>query len=78
MIGFIEHFFTITINYSAIINLQNSLGQAPFSSYYARRLLAESESYITIDGQSASLSWCEHPYGAYDQIYITVRQLRIS
>jgi hypothetical protein len=29
------------------------------------------------DGQSASLSWNKHPSGAYDQIFITVRQLRV-
>jgi hypothetical protein len=31
-------------------------------------------SYITTDGQSASLSWYQ---GAYDQIFITVRSLRV-
>jgi hypothetical protein len=33
--------------------------------------LSQSQSYITTDGQSASLS------GSYDQIFITVRQLRV-
>jgi hypothetical protein len=28
-----------------------------------------SQSYITTDGQSASLSWKKHPSGAYDQIF---------
>jgi hypothetical protein len=32
----------------------------------------ESESYITTDGQSGSLSWCRAPSGAYDQIFIAV------
>jgi hypothetical protein len=37
------------------------------------------ESYITTDGQSASLSWNKAPPpGSYDQIFITVRQLRVS
>jgi hypothetical protein len=40
MIGFIEHFFTITINYSAITNLHNSLGHAQFSSLFSQLLLA--------------------------------------
>jgi hypothetical protein len=35
------------------------------------------ESYATTDGQSASLSCNEAPSGAYDQIYITVRHLRV-
>jgi hypothetical protein len=40
--------------------------------------LLKSESYITTDGQSDSLSWNEAPpSGAYDQIFITVRQLRV-
>jgi hypothetical protein len=40
MIGFIEHIFTITINYSAIANypLHKSLGQASFSSLYSHLL----------------------------------------
>jgi hypothetical protein len=33
-------------------------------------------SYITTDGQSASLV-IKHPSGAYDQIFITVRQFRV-
>jgi hypothetical protein len=36
-------------------------------------LHTESESYVTTDGQPASLSWTKHPSGAYDQILITVR-----
>jgi hypothetical protein len=50
MTGFIEHFFTITINYISISNLHNSLGHAPFSSLYSQLLITESEFYITIDG----------------------------
>jgi hypothetical protein len=38
MIRFIEHFFTITINYSAITNLHHSLRRAPFSSLYSQLL----------------------------------------
>jgi hypothetical protein len=34
-------------------------------------------SYITTDGQSASLSWYQDPSGAYDQILFTVRHLRV-
>jgi hypothetical protein len=63
MMWFIEHFFTVTINYSATTYLHNSLGHAPFSSLYSQLLLAESESepYVTTDGQSASLSWYKAP-----------------
>jgi hypothetical protein len=39
--------------------------------------LEERVSYITTDGQSASLSWNKAPSGAFDQIFITVRQLRV-
>jgi hypothetical protein len=35
MIGFVEHLFTVTINYSAIVNLQNLLGHVPFLSLYS-------------------------------------------
>jgi hypothetical protein len=35
-------------------------------------------SYVTTDGQTASLSWNKAPmWGAYDQNFITVRQLRV-
>jgi hypothetical protein len=33
-----------------------------------------SQCYVTTDGQSASLSWCQAPSGAQDQIFVTVRQ----
>jgi hypothetical protein len=36
---------------------------------------SESESNVMTDGQSASLAWNKAPSGAYDQIFITVRQL---
>jgi hypothetical protein len=39
MIGFIEHFFTITINHRAITNLHSSLGHALFLSLYSPQLL---------------------------------------
>jgi hypothetical protein len=39
--------------------------------------LSLSKSYITSDGQSASLSWNKAPLWDYDQIFITVRQLRV-
>jgi hypothetical protein len=35
--------------------------------------LSQVESYVTTDGQSASLSWNNAPIWAYDQILITVR-----
>jgi hypothetical protein len=38
---------------------------------------SQSQSYVTTDGQSASLFWCQEPFGANDQIFITVRQLRV-
>jgi hypothetical protein len=39
---------------------------------------ASSHDYVTADCQSASLSWCQTPSGAQDQIFVTVRQLRAS
>jgi hypothetical protein len=39
---------------------------------------SECESYITIDGQSASLSWNKAPiWGLWPDFFITVRQLRV-
>jgi hypothetical protein len=37
--------------------------------------VTESESYVTSDSQSASVSWykAQHPSGAYDQIFISVQ-----
>jgi hypothetical protein len=40
------------------------------------RISSSSESYIMTDGQSACLG-IKHPSGAYDQIFITVRQFRV-
>jgi hypothetical protein len=37
----------------------------------------QSQSYVTTDGQSASLSWCVAPSGTQGQIFVTVRQLRV-
>jgi hypothetical protein len=39
-------------------------------------LWSQSQSNITADGQSYSKSWCRAPFGAHDQICITVWQLR--
>jgi hypothetical protein len=39
MIGYNEHFFTITLNYSAMTVLRNSPGHAPFSSLYSQLFL---------------------------------------
>jgi hypothetical protein len=39
---------------------------------------SESESYITIDCQSISLSWNKAPIWRFNQILITVRRLRVS
>jgi hypothetical protein len=52
MIGFIEHFFTIAINYSAIDNLHNSLGHAPFLPLYSQLLLS---------------FWIRFPYNRFGQ-----------
>jgi hypothetical protein len=53
--------------------------QLPPSHFSQLQLSTEStnSSYtsITTDGQSASLSWCQAPSGAQDQIVVTVRQL---
>jgi hypothetical protein len=37
---------------------------------------SQSQSHIATDGQSVSKSWCRAPFGAYDQIFSTVWQLR--
>jgi hypothetical protein len=38
----------------------------------------QNQSYVTTDGQSACLSWSKAPIGGYNQIFITVKQLRVS
>jgi hypothetical protein len=43
----------------------------------SHRRRQSSQSRVTTDGQSASLSWNKVPSGAYDQIFITVRQLLV-
>jgi hypothetical protein len=40
-------------------------------------LKIHSQSYVTTDDQSASLSWCQAPSGKHDRIFVTVRQLRV-
>jgi hypothetical protein len=47
-----------------------------YKSSSAQQLNRQSQSYIATDGQSVSKSWCWAPSGAYDQIFITVWQLR--
>jgi hypothetical protein len=37
---------------------------------------SQSKSHIATDGQSVSKSWSRAPFGAHDQIFITVCQLR--
>jgi hypothetical protein len=37
--------------------------------------LCQSQSYVTTDGQSVSLSWCQAPPEFQYQIFVTVRQL---
>jgi hypothetical protein len=37
---------------------------------------SQSQSHIATDSQSVSKSWCRAPYGAHDQIFIMVWQLR--
>jgi hypothetical protein len=39
---------------------------------------SQSQSHIMNNCQSANLSWCQAPFGAPDQIFITVRELRVS
>jgi hypothetical protein len=38
----------------------------------------QSQTYVTTDGQSVSLSWCQAPSGVQDQNFVTVRQLPVS
>jgi hypothetical protein len=38
---------------------------------------SQSQSHVTIDNQSPSLSWCQAPSGAQDQTFVTARRLRV-
>jgi hypothetical protein len=80
MFEFIDTFFVqsllITINYN---NSQSIFSRTlppwlprtrPIRVSALRLPKTESESYITTDGQSASLSSNKDPSGAYDQIFI--------
>jgi hypothetical protein len=51
---------------------------APSWTTWLQVELKVSQSYVTTDGQSASLSWCQAPSVAQGQISVTVRQLRLS
>jgi hypothetical protein len=45
------------------------------SSNFRHKTVLISQSYVTTDGQLASLSWCQAPSRAQNQIFVTVRQL---
>jgi hypothetical protein len=45
-------------------------------SHLGTRPSKSSQSHIASDGQSVSKSWCRATFGAYDQIFSTVWQLR--
>jgi hypothetical protein len=51
-----------------------------FGRYRTRssRSRSRSQSYVTTDGQSASLSWCQASSETQDQIFVTARRLRFS
>jgi hypothetical protein len=38
---------------------------------------SQSQNYVTTDGQSASVSWCQAARAAQNEIFVTVRQLRV-
>jgi hypothetical protein len=48
------------------------------TSYSPPHGFFQSLSHIATDGQSVTKSWCPAPFGAYDQIFSTVWQLRSS
>jgi hypothetical protein len=91
MMGFIDISFTVTVNYdsSQSITVWDSLNSLlDYERLHFRcdeRLLTrgthwtpESESYVTTDGQPASLSWNKAPiWGLRPDFYI-VWQLRVS
>jgi hypothetical protein len=37
----------------------------------------QGQSYVTIDGQSASLSWCQTAFGANEHIFVAARELLV-
>jgi hypothetical protein len=49
----------------------------PLTSISKQPMTSRFKSYVTTDGHSASLSWNKAPSGAYDQIFITIRRLRV-
>jgi hypothetical protein len=77
------HFFTITVNYNSsyfqlLLNDVCLTNLTEKISWIQSQI--QSQSYVTTDGQSVSRSFClgdKHPSGAYDQIFITVRQLQV-
>jgi hypothetical protein len=76
------HFFTITVNYN-ISHTELLLNDVCFTNLCEEALTdlnlsnsSQSQSHIATNGQSVSKSWCRAPFGAYDQIFSTVCQLR--
>jgi hypothetical protein len=70
MIGYTEHLFTVTINYSDITKFHNSLGHAPFSFLCSQLLLSLSLTLRPTVSRPVCLG-IKQQSGTYDQILIT-------
>jgi hypothetical protein len=81
------HFFTVTVDYNSS-HIELLLDDVCLTNLFEESLTSltnlgqfcttrtQSQSHIATDGQWVSKSWCRAPSETYDQIFITVWQLR--
>jgi hypothetical protein len=78
--GLATVFYCLRFETSLFVAFYDSQGHGevirPLLHTGVKTISSQSQSHIATDGQSLSKSWCRAPFGAYDQIFSTVRQLR--
>jgi hypothetical protein len=74
-----DHIFVLSrlLKWGLLFDRRRGLATTPlyWGSDSAGQPTAQSQSHVTTDGQSVSLSWCRAPSAAHDQMLITVWRL---